>query len=99
VGDACEGPIISTIQPASGQKGTKVEVTLTGSGFEPDFTAAVLPRPAGCAIESVEYVSPTTIKLTLNILSGAPTGPRGFSITNKSTGLAGSAEHSFNVTN
>ncbi|WP_020562725.1 beta-propeller fold lactonase family protein [Methylosarcina fibrata] len=98
-GDACEGPAISSISPASGQKGTKVTVTLTGSGFEPDFTAAVLPRPAGCAIESVEYVSSTAVKLNLNILSGAPTGPRGFSIINTSSGLSTSAEHSFNVTN
>jgi YVTN family beta-propeller protein len=98
-GDACEGPVISSISPASGQKGTQVTVTLTGSGFEPEFTAAVLPRPAGCAIESVEYVDSTTIKLNLNILSGAPIGPRGFSITNTSSGLSASAEHSFNVTN
>jgi hypothetical protein len=103
VGDACETatvtPVITSVSPSSGKKGTTVTVTLSGSGFEPNFTAAVLPIPAGCVIQSTQYVNSTTINLTLNIASAAPSGLRGFSITNTSTGLKASADRSFNVTN
>lgn len=100
IGDACEvpvAPVISQVSPATGKKGTAVVVTLTGSGFSSTSTAAVLPRTVGCVIQSIEYVSPTTINLTLNISSTALIGQRGFSVT--TDGLTGSADRVFVVTN
>jgi len=85
IGDACDvlpAPQITGISPSSAKRGTSAVITLIGSGFQANASAAMTPRAAGITINSVQAVSSTSLQINLTIASDALTGLRGFKITN-----------------
>jgi hypothetical protein len=66
-------PTLTAVTPASGARGTSVNVTLTGT----NFTSASQVRLAGSGLTqtNIVVVSPTQITATYNISSSAQTGP------------------------
>lgn len=73
------GPVLSTIAPNSGLRGTSVPVTLTGT----DLTGATAITVSGTGVTSsgLTVVSDTTVTATFAISSSATTGSRSVSVT------------------
>ncbi|MGZ8194625.1 MAG: beta-propeller fold lactonase family protein [Methylosarcina sp.] len=88
---------ITGVSPSSAQRGASTTVSLVGSGFESGATVAMTPRTAGITIDSVTYVSETSLQVTLTIAADALEGQRGFSVTNPTTGETVSLDKIFTV--
>lgn len=65
-------PVISSISPASAAQGTKVDVTITGSNFDP--TTGVRLAGGGARQGNVVFVSPTTVTATFTFLPTTAVG-------------------------
>ena len=61
-------------------------VTVTGTDFRPGSTGN-LTGGSGVTTSAATYVSPTTLRLTVSVTSGAPLGPRDVRVTNADGGL------------
>ncbi|MBI1749601.1 MAG: putative Ig domain-containing protein [Acidobacteria bacterium] len=73
-------PIISSISPISGSRGTSVAVTLLGSQFN---GGNVSITGTGVTISNVQILNGATkITMNLTISSTAPTGPRSITVSN-----------------
>lgn len=72
---------IATIDPSKGTIGTRVSVKITGTGFE-SSTRVKLQRGPGPEIAGfdVEYVGPTELKCTFNVVG--PAGTRNVIVSN-----------------
>ena len=84
---AINGPVLTSISPASGTRGTSVPVTLTGTGLTGTgiCTPACLPgvnvSGGGVTVTGVTVVSDTTVNATFNFTAGAPLGARNVTTT------------------
>jgi hypothetical protein len=72
-------PTITSISPASGARGTVVNVTITGTNLA--GTTSVAGGGAGVTISNVVVVSATQVTATFSILSGATTGAHTVQLT------------------
>lgn len=77
-------PVIESISPAIGARGTAVPVTITGDGFGPGATVAV--SGTGVTASAVTVVSSTSITATLTMAIGATLGARNVTVTNANGG-------------
>jgi hypothetical protein len=75
-------PILSSIAPTSGLRGTPATVVLTGSNFTAGSTVNIMAPANGLTVAGVTVVSPTQINATFNTTSGAAIGPRSITVTN-----------------
>ena len=73
------GPVLSAITPSSGNRGTSVPVTLTGSGLT--GTTAVNVSGGGVTVSAVTVVSDTTVTATLTFAPSATGGARNVTTT------------------
>jgi hypothetical protein len=78
-------PTVSGVSPASGEQGTTVPVTVSGTNFQNGATLGVGP---GVAVGGVTVPSATQLQATLTIASGAAVGPRDVTVTNPGGGVA-----------
>ncbi|HUD65216.1 MAG TPA: IPT/TIG domain-containing protein, partial [Candidatus Sulfotelmatobacter sp.] len=67
-------PTLTSISPASGQRGTSTGVMLTGTNFVPGSTVAAAPAVTGFTISNVIVVSSTEITATFTSSLGATLG-------------------------
>jgi len=67
-------PTLTSINPASGQRGTSTGVMLTGTNFVPGSTVAAAPAVTGFTISNVMVVSSTEITATFTSSLGAALG-------------------------
>ncbi len=81
---------LSSINPASGMRGTSVNVTLTGSGLT---GATSLTAGGGIAVSAMTVVNDTTVTAKFAIANGAGAGNRTVTITTP----GGSASTNFTV--
>ena len=70
------------LNPASGQAGSTVNLTLTGASFPPNATVGV--SGSGVELGNVKIEGPTRITATLKIAAGAASGVRGVTVTTPS---------------
>jgi hypothetical protein len=75
-------PIISSITPASGLRGTPHAVTIAGSNFTAGSTVNVVAPANGLTVTGVTVVSATQINATFNTTTTATIGPRSITVTN-----------------
>ena len=73
-------PVIQSIQPASGQQGTSIDLTIYGSGFQEGM--AVQITGAGIGASAPQFISSTEVIVSVNIDPAAPTGPRTITLIN-----------------
>jgi hypothetical protein len=73
-------PMLSSVSPSSGSRGTNVDVTLSGAYFDPSVTVNF--GGAGVAVTNVVVVSANTITATFNISAGAATGAQSVTVSN-----------------
>jgi hypothetical protein len=71
-------PTLTAISPASGQAGTTVPVTLTGTNFT---VGSTVTAGSGVTVGAVTRVSSTEITATFTITAGATLGDRAVSVT------------------
>jgi subtilisin family serine protease len=76
-------PIVGSVSPSSGTRGTTVGVTLGGLNFE---TGATVDFGAGIAVSGVTVVSTSSLSATLTISAGAALGARSVTVTNPGGG-------------
>ncbi len=74
-----EPPVVSTINPALGTRGTAQSVTVSGTGFR---TGATLSMGQGITVDSLRYVSSTSLYAHLVIEPAASLGKRAVVVTN-----------------
>ena len=75
-------PVLNSITPASGFRGTPTTVTLTGSNFTAAGTTVNVTAPAnGFTITGVTVANATTIMATFNTTGAATIGPRSIYVT------------------
>lgn len=67
-------PVLSTILPRGGQRGTEVEVTFNGQRFE-DAQALMIYEP-GIEVTEFAIASPTQVKARLKIAADCPLGTK-----------------------
>ena len=89
-------PVLTSINPSSGNQGTVVNATLTGTGFVSGSTVQV--SGSGVAASSVVVVNATTITATLTVDGGAALGARNVTVTNPAPGGGVSGSQTFTVT-
>lgn len=77
---AIPAPTLDAIDPAAGDQGDTVPVTLTGTGFRAESTVQV--SGAGVAVQNVVVVDSTEITCELVIDSGAAEGARDVTVMN-----------------
>lgn len=85
---------VSAVNPASGNAGTSVPVTITGFGFQPGTT---FDFGAGITVGAVVIVNATTATATLAIAGGATPGPRNVTGTQSPGGLVSTLVNGFTV--
>jgi hypothetical protein len=71
-------PVISSISPESGARGSTLDVIISGSNLD---GTSVVSFGAGTVVESVSNLSATQLKVKLNIEASAVTGVRDVSVT------------------
>jgi Tol biopolymer transport system component len=81
---AIDVPTITSISPTSASRGTSVTITLTGTRFLPGAT--VVPMGGTYMPTAISLVSATSLKVTLSIDPGAPTGPQSIYVQDPGTG-------------
>jgi len=74
-------PVLSSISPASGLRGTPIAVTLTGTNFTTGATVNVVAPANGLTVTGVTFVNATTITATFNTTGTATIGPRSITVT------------------
>ena len=72
-------PLITSVAPTFADRGETVNVTITGLNFQP---GAVASFGAGVIINSVTFVSSSTLVVSITVDIGAETGDRTVTITN-----------------
>jgi hypothetical protein len=78
-------PILISITPSSGLRGTIVNVTLSGGNFRPDANVSIAPLisgPTGITISDVFVVNSTTITARFTVAADAVLGDRSVRVTN-----------------
>jgi hypothetical protein len=78
-------PTVSGVSPASGEQGTIVPVTVSGTNFQGGATLGVGP---GVTVSGATVPSATQLQATLTIDSRAAVGPRDVTVTNPGGGVA-----------
>jgi subtilisin family serine protease len=78
-------PTVGGVSPASGEQGTTVPVTVSGTNFQ---SGATLTLGAGVTVSGVTVPSATQLQATLTIDSSAAEGPRDVTVTNPGGGAA-----------
>ena len=76
---ATNAPIVTSVSPTIVDRGTTVNVSITGLNFQP---GAQVSFGEGVSINSVEFVSSTTLVATITTDSSATTGTRTVTVTN-----------------
>jgi hypothetical protein len=76
---AINGPVVTSIAPASGNQGTAVAVTLTGTGLT--GTTAINVSGGGIAVGALTVVSNTSVTATFTISAGATASARNVTVT------------------
>ena len=89
-------PIVSTINPAIGSRGTSQSVTISGSGFK-NGSGLSMNLGQGITVDTLLYVSSTSLYAHLIIDAAADLGKRDLTITNPD-GRKGSGSSVFTVT-
>jgi Tol biopolymer transport system component len=70
-------PTIDSVAPAAAERGLKVRLVVTGTGFLPGTrVSAAAFGPAGVVVNSVKVVSETELKVSASIDADAPLGQR-----------------------
>jgi hypothetical protein len=72
-------PVLASIAPTTGARGTAVNVTLTGTGLT--ATTAVTVSGGGITVSAVNVVSDTTVTATFTITAGAALTARNVTVT------------------
>jgi hypothetical protein len=72
-------PTLTSITPATGERGFAVTVTLTGTNLT--GATAVNLSGSGIAVSNITVVNSTTLTATFTITAGAATGARNISVT------------------
>src|SRR5688572_19516810 len=85
-------PVLSSIAPNQGTRGTNIAVVLSGSNFQSGATVAI--GGLGVSASNVKLVSPTQITATFAISATAATGAHSVTVT---TGGGTSAAQTFTV--
>ena len=85
---------LSALTPSEIGQGKTIQMTLTGSGFQPD--AQVTVSGLDVAV-STTYVSSSTLHLTVSALNTATLGTRTVTVTNKLEGTSGSSDNFLTV--
>lgn len=85
---------VSAVNPASGNVGTNVPVTLTGFGFQAGTT---FDFGAGITVTNLVIANGTTATATLAIAAGATPGPRNVTGTQSPQGLVSTLVNGFTV--
>jgi hypothetical protein len=89
-------PTLSSVTPNTGQQGSAVPITLTGTNFVPGATVHV--SGSGVSISNVSVTNATTMTALLTIMGGADMGARNVTVTNPAPGGGTSGAQSFTVT-
>jgi len=82
-------PILTSISPNSGLRGTPHAVTLTGMNFVTGSTVNVVAPANGLTVSGVTVVNSTTITATFNTTTAATLGPRSITVTNPGGSVSG----------
>lgn len=82
-GDACDipPPVVDSLTPSTIERGTTVQVTVSGNGFV-DGTDAVVLSGRGLVVNTVTYVDSQTLVIDLTASLSAPVGFRTLRVTN-----------------
>ena len=79
---AAAGPTLTAITPNSGNAGTSVNLTLTGTNFTP--STGVRLAGLGAAVRNLVFVSPTQINVTFVLNATTAKGAHNVYVTNSS---------------
>ena len=66
---AVQGPLLTSISPSTGERGTNVPVTLTGSGLT--SASAITVSGSGITVSNIAVVDDGTVTATFSITAGA----------------------------
>lgn len=77
-------PALTAADPSDGQRGSTLEVTLTGSGFLPGLTEVRFGP--GITVSSLDVTSESAMLATVAIAASAALGPRDVTVTNPGPG-------------
>ena len=80
------GPVLTSITPNTGERGTSVPVTLTGSGLT--GATAITVSGSGVTVSNVTVVNDTTVTATFTITSGAGLTARTIKVTTAQSGTS-----------
>ena len=87
------GPVVRTVNPASGNPGQTLEVVISGSGFE----SGAEPSFGGGISGTVLSTTPTSIRVRLEISSSAVPGARDVTVRNPISGGSDTLPRGFTV--
>lgn len=87
--NAAPAQLLTSVAPPTGQQGQTLNVTITGSNTTFDAASAV-SFGAGITVNSVSFVSFTSLTANISIAANATPGPRDVTVTTDGTPLTGS---------
>jgi hypothetical protein len=87
-------PVLSAVSPSSGNQGTTLSVTVTGTNFVTSASTTLTLSGTGITVSNVAIPNATTATATVTIAADAPVGPRTLTMTSGTT----SSSISFTVT-
>ena len=70
---------ITSLSPSSASPGSTLDVTITGTGFQPNTTASF---GSGITVNSISYISSTQIKANITVSPSASQGARDVTVIN-----------------
>jgi hypothetical protein len=85
---------LETIEPAAGEPGQRLGLTLWGEGFGPEMAVAL---GDGIVEEGREFIDDGTLRLEVRILDDAPPGPRAVEVWNPETDQSAALPQGFFV--
>lgn len=89
------GPLVTSINPSSGEQGKLLGLTISGENFQKGATVSFNPTD-GIFINSINFISATEIIINITIAGSAPLSPRDVIITNPNQ-LTGTYKEGFTV--
>lgn len=88
-------PVVSSVLPATVARNTTVVLTIVGANFQAGASVAISP-PQGITVQSVQFVTATTLTATVRVAGNAKTGQHSVTVTNPD-GQSGSKSRSLQV--
>jgi photosystem II stability/assembly factor-like uncharacterized protein len=91
-------PTVTSVDPESGKQGEILNLTISGSNFHPSPLPTVKIGNEGVNVNSVSFVSSTSLTVNITITATAPTTARTVTVINNDDNGSGSLPNAFRVT-